>query len=192
VLAIEQAACIADTSTCFTSTPDANSTVFLEQLQTAITTLETSIAASEALYEAQLATADPETWIQANWASELAEFDLPANIQAITTIYTEDDFYFLLRSSPFNPEDMLSVFWNFPAFCGEVPYGSAETIFEVCPREMSLFITYVLQAEKTEAVCDDLDDESCYGDSEFIERFAKTVETVPSCVDAGICTAADY
>lgn len=40
VLAIEQAACIADTTTCFTDAPDANSTVFLAQLATEIETLD--------------------------------------------------------------------------------------------------------------------------------------------------------
>jgi len=37
------AACVADATDCFTQSPDANSTVFLEQLATAIETLGTSI-----------------------------------------------------------------------------------------------------------------------------------------------------
>lgn len=36
-------------------------------------------------------------------------------------------------------------------------------------------MTYVLKAEKTEGVCDDLWDEDCYGEGEFITHFAETI-----------------
>jgi len=70
---------------------------------------------------------------------------------------------------------MLDKFYSVPAFCGEIPAGSSENIFEICAREVTLFVTYVLRAEKTEGVCDDLWDEDCYGEGEFITHFAETI-----------------
>ena len=78
-------------------------------------------------------------------------------------MYSEDDFYVILENSMFSPDDALSTFYHFPAFCGELPADSTESIFDVCKREIVLFLTYTLRAEKTEGVCDDLSDyTACY------------------------------
>jgi len=58
----------------------------------------------------------------------------------------------------------------------------------VCRREITLFITYTLRAEKTEGVCDDLSDyTTCYTNGEFIQNFAVTVGNM-TCIVEGSCT----
>ena len=86
--------------------------------------------------------------------------------------------------------DLLKSIAHFPAFCGEVPEGSVETIDRICAREMALFFTFVLQAEKTSTICDDLQDYSnaCYESSEFITRIGKTLDEDSQCIAEG-CSA---
>ena len=62
--------------------------------------------------------ADVDSYIQENYGEELAELVPPINIQVITTMYSEDDFFVILENSMFSPEDALATFYHFPAFCG--------------------------------------------------------------------------
>jgi len=113
------------------------------------------------------------------------------NVQVITQLFEEDDFYFMMINSEYSPDQVLSAIWRFPAFCGEVPAESEESIFEICKREMTLWITYILRSEKIEDECNDLTDEECYDDSEFIQLLGRTRGNT-DCIDTGSCTAADY
>jgi len=79
-LEIVHAACLADATDCFTQSPDANSTVFLEQLATAIETLSTTIDTNSEAFDTALDSADAETWINDNFADDIAETLLPANL----------------------------------------------------------------------------------------------------------------
>ena len=112
----------------------------------------------------------------------------PTNLEVIFAVFTENDFDYFFRKSAVDPSDFLKAISVYPSFCGELA-AETQDIFEVCKKELVLFFTYLLKAEKVEDVCNDLSDyDTCYPDNLFIQQvFATHMDDsclkVPGCSD---------
>jgi hypothetical protein len=72
ILKTKQDACIADTTQCFTITPDADAAAFLLQVANHITALSEAIELSAATIESSIESGDIDTYIADNFGAELA------------------------------------------------------------------------------------------------------------------------